>query len=116
LKQRNCSGIAGETAAELQGNGSGIRMPQNSSALLPGFCAHQISKVGGNDAEGLDPLRSSRPARARSASYRDHEAIGDPRSIGLEILGDAVGEILLLSIVAEIDATVPQQIGVGSAQ
>ena len=33
---------------------------------------------------------------------RDHETVGDPRQIGRQILGDPVGKILLVGVVAEI--------------
>jgi hypothetical protein len=50
-----------------------------------------------------DLLRMDRlvPIGERSIAG-DHETVRDPRQIGRQILGDAVGKILLLPVVAEI--------------
>ena len=50
------------------------------------------------DLPGIDRL----PGIAEGGIAGDHEAGGDARQIGGQIVGDAVGEILLLRIVAEI--------------
>jgi hypothetical protein len=50
-----------------------------------------------------DPLRINRLVSIGEGGIpRDHEHIRDPRQIGRQILGDAIREILLLRIVAQI--------------
>src|SRR6516162_7075860 len=42
------------------------------------------------------------PLIGKGGSAGDHEAAGDPREIGRQIVGDAVGEIFLVGIVRQI--------------